>query len=141
MYLATVLRSRPSWRAMAETVRPCRCSSKIIMSSPRLTTVPLPPATGSSIGEKDATLAPRISLGAFRRADKTGECSKPTNAEDLTPAHKAFANQIRRRLPSPGDKWHLDEVCLMIAGQKHWLWRAVDQDGVVLDVLVQRRRD
>src|SRR3954471_1741825 len=35
----------------------------------------------------------------------------------------------------------LDEVCLMIAGQKHWLWRAVDQDGVVLDVLVQRRRD
>jgi putative transposase len=52
-----------------------------------------------------------------------------------------FANQIRRRLPSPGDKWHLDEVCLMIAGQKHWLWRAVDQDGIVLDVLVQSRRD
>src|SRR3954453_16151870 len=52
-----------------------------------------------------------------------------------------FANQIRRRLPSPGDKWHLDEVCLMIRGQKHWLWRAVDQDGVVLDVLVQSRRD
>ena len=48
---------------------------------------------------------------------------------------------VRRRLPCPGDKWHLDEVCLMIAGQKHWLWRAVDQDGVVLDVLVQRRRD
>src|SRR3954465_7047008 len=54
---------------------------------------------------------------------------------------QGFANQIRRRLPSPGDKWHLDEVCLMIAGQKHWLWRAVDQDGFVLDVLVQRRRD
>ena len=54
---------------------------------------------------------------------------------------QAFANQIRRRLPDPGDKWHLDEVCLMIRGTKHWLWRAVDQDGVVLDVLVQRRRD
>src|SRR5881396_1025742 len=54
---------------------------------------------------------------------------------------QAFANQIRRRLPCPGDKWHLDEVCLMIRGTKHWLWRAVDQDGVVLDVLVQRRRD
>ena len=54
---------------------------------------------------------------------------------------QAFANQIRRRLPCPGDKWHLDEVCLMIGGQKHWLWRAVDQDGVVLDVLVQSRRD
>src|SRR5918995_6846863 len=54
---------------------------------------------------------------------------------------QAFANQIRRRLPCTGDKWHLDEVVLKIAGQKHWLWRAVDQDGTVLDVLVQRRRD
>ena len=52
-----------------------------------------------------------------------------------------FANQIRRRLPRGGDKWHLDEVALKIAGVKHWLWRAVDQAGVVLDVLVQRRRD
>jgi hypothetical protein len=51
------------------------------------------------------------------------------------------ANQIRRRLPRLGDKWHLDEVLLKIAGVKHWLWRAVDQAGVVLDVLVQRRRD
>src|SRR3954449_9350107 len=54
---------------------------------------------------------------------------------------QAFANQIRRKLPDPGDKWHLDEVCLMISGKKHWLWRAVDQDGGVLDVLVQSRRD
>src|SRR5918911_4555783 len=52
-----------------------------------------------------------------------------------------FANQIRRRLPGPGDKWHLDEVCLMIRGKKHWLWRAVDQDGFVFDVLVQSQRD
>src|SRR5438105_7191320 len=52
-----------------------------------------------------------------------------------------FANQIRRRLPRVGDKWHLDEVALKIAGVKHWLWRAVDQTGIVLDVLVQRRRD
>src|SRR5215204_2032546 len=54
---------------------------------------------------------------------------------------QAFANQIRHRLPRAGDKWHLDEVEVKIAGQKHWLWRAVDQDGVVLDVLVQSRRD
>src|SRR3954451_23585634 len=51
------------------------------------------------------------------------------------------ANQIRRRLPRAGDKWHLDEVVIKIAGVKHWLWRAVDQDGIVLDVLVQSRRD
>src|SRR4051794_9895925 len=54
---------------------------------------------------------------------------------------QGFANQIRRRLPCPGDKWHLDEVYWMIGGTKHWLWRAVDQDGFVLDVLVQKRRD
>jgi putative transposase len=54
---------------------------------------------------------------------------------------QAFANQIRRRLPRAGDKWHLDEVVITIAGKKHWLWRAVDQDGLVLDVLVQSRRD
>jgi putative transposase len=54
---------------------------------------------------------------------------------------QAFANQIRRRLPGAGDKWHLDEVAITIAGVKHWLWRAVDQTGIVLDVLVQSRRD
>jgi putative transposase len=54
---------------------------------------------------------------------------------------QALANQIRRRLPQAGDKWHLDEVVITIAGKKHWLWRAVDQDGLVLDVLVQSRRD
>lgn len=52
-----------------------------------------------------------------------------------------FAGRIRRRLPCAGDKWHLDEVVIKIAGVKHWLWRAVDQAGMVLDVLVQRRRD
>jgi putative transposase len=54
---------------------------------------------------------------------------------------QAFANRIRRRLPRAGDKWHLDEVAIKIAGVEHWLWRAVDQTGVVLDVLVQSRRD
>jgi putative transposase len=54
---------------------------------------------------------------------------------------QTFANQIRRRLPAPGDKWHLDEVVISIAGRKHWLWRVVDQYGVVLDILVQSRRN
>src|ERR1700730_17348539 len=42
------------------------------------------------------------------------------------------ANQIRYRLPRAGDKWHLDEVVVTIAGVRHWLWRAVDQTGMVL---------
>ena len=54
---------------------------------------------------------------------------------------QSFANQIRRRLPAAGDKWHLDEVVISIAGKKHWLWRAVDQHGAVLDILVQSRRN
>ena len=54
---------------------------------------------------------------------------------------QGFANEIRRRLPRAGDKWHLDEVVVKIAGTTHWLWRAVDQHGIVLDVLVQSRRD
>src|SRR4051794_19187606 len=54
---------------------------------------------------------------------------------------REFANRIRRRAPRRGDKWHLDEVVITIAGTKYWLWRAVDQEGYVLDVLVQSRRD
>src|SRR6266498_1390416 len=42
---------------------------------------------------------------------------------------QTFADGVRRRRPRPGDKWHLDEVQLKISGRKHWLWRAVDQDG------------
>ena len=52
-----------------------------------------------------------------------------------------YANQLRRRRAQPGDKWHLDEVFLKINGQTHYLWRAVDQDGNVLDILVQQRWD
>lgn len=52
-----------------------------------------------------------------------------------------FANDLRRRRPRTGDKWHLDEVFIGINGEIHYLWRAVDQYGNVLDILVQRRRD
>jgi putative transposase len=54
---------------------------------------------------------------------------------------QSYANQLRRRRPRPGDRWHLDEVFLTIRGERHYLWRAVDQDGHILDILVQRRRD
>jgi putative transposase len=52
-----------------------------------------------------------------------------------------YANSLRRRRPRPGDKWHLDEVFIGINGVQHYLWRAVDQDGNVLDSLVQSRRN
>jgi putative transposase len=54
---------------------------------------------------------------------------------------QAYANALRRRRPGPGDKWHLDEVFVSINGERRYLWRAVDQDGNVLDILVQSRRD
>src|ERR1700722_5117338 len=52
-----------------------------------------------------------------------------------------FASRMRRRRPRPGDKWYMDEVFIRIQGVPHYLWRAVDQDGVVLDIFVQPRRD
>ncbi len=52
-----------------------------------------------------------------------------------------YANDLRRRRPQPGDKWYLDEVVLTINGSTAYLWRAVDQHGVVLDILVQSRRN
>ena len=51
------------------------------------------------------------------------------------------ANALRRRRPRPGDTWYRDAVFISINGQQHYLWRAVDQDGTVRDILVQRRRD
>jgi putative transposase len=53
----------------------------------------------------------------------------------------SYARRLKRKAPSRQDIWHLDEVVITIAGQKHWLWRAVDQDGYVLDEIVQSRRD
>ena len=54
---------------------------------------------------------------------------------------QTYANGLRRHRPRPGDKWHLDEVFITINGKRHYLWRAVDQHGAVLDILVTSRRD
>ena len=54
---------------------------------------------------------------------------------------QTYANGLRHKSPRPGDRWHLDEVFLKINGRLHYLWRAVDQDGDVLDILVQTNRD
>src|SRR5215208_5837357 len=47
----------------------------------------------------------------------------------------------RQRRPRPGDRWHLDEMVVRIAGKRMYLWRAVDQEGEILDILIQSRRD
>ena len=52
-----------------------------------------------------------------------------------------YANQLRRKRPYIADKWHLDEVVVTFKGQQYYLWRAVDAEGNVMDVLLQRHRD
>jgi len=52
-----------------------------------------------------------------------------------------YARRLKRRQGRLGDTWFLDEVFVTINGQRQYLWRAVDQDGDVIDILVQPRRD
>ena len=52
-----------------------------------------------------------------------------------------FARQLRHRRPRPSSRWHLDEMAVQIGGNRFWLWRAVDSEGEVLDVLIQPKRD
>src|SRR5256886_15231723 len=52
-----------------------------------------------------------------------------------------FARRLRQVRPRPSDRWHLDEMVVRIAGKRMYLWRAVDHEGEILEVLVQRRRD
>ena len=52
-----------------------------------------------------------------------------------------IARRLRHHRPRPSDRWHLDEMVVRIAGERMYLWRAVDHEGEVLDMLVQRRRD
>ncbi len=52
-----------------------------------------------------------------------------------------YARRLRRRQGRLGDTWFLDEVFVTIHGRRHYLWRAVDQDGDVIDILVHRRRN
>ena len=85
--------------------------------------------------------------GFGRRAEETDQ-SKDWHRASSRPHRQwcakfgqTYANGLRRHRPRPGDTWHLDEVFLTINGQRQYLWRAVDQDGNVLDILVTSRRD
>ena len=52
-----------------------------------------------------------------------------------------IARNLRRVRPTPSDHWHLDEMVIVIRGKRHWLWRVVDNEGEVLEFLVQPRRN
>ena len=54
---------------------------------------------------------------------------------------QAFASNLRRARPAPTGRWHLDEMMVKVGGKRMWLWRAVDDEGEVLDVLLQKRRN
>ena len=62
-------------------------------------------------------------------------------ADRKSPSPRTRSDRSQRFCPVPETSGTLDGVAIKIAGKKHWLWRAVDQDGVVLDILVQGRRD
>ena len=52
-----------------------------------------------------------------------------------------YAAELRKREKRPGRTWHLDEMAVRIGGRPHWLWRAVDEHGQTIDILLQKRRD
>src|SRR6266404_4388262 len=72
----------------------------------------------------------------FARAPRVFERSGSGMAGDAV-----IARRLRRRRPRPSDRWYLDEMLVRIGGERMYLWRAVDHEGEVLDMLVQRRRD
>lgn len=91
-----------------------------------------------------AVLSILLELSRYRRADGPARSEgklRETIRQWCLKFGQTIAAELRRRRPRPGDKWHLDEVYLKINGRTHYLWRAVDQEGVVLDILVQSRRN
>ena len=83
------------------------------------------------------------SLGHFVRRKNTArmDVSYETVRRWVLKFGPLFAEELRRRRPRPTSRWHLDEMAVLIGGRRFWFWRAVDDEGEVLDLLVQRRRD
>src|ERR1700682_6170348 len=74
-------------------------------------------------------------------AERGLEVSYETGRRWVLKFGPGIARKLRRCRPRPSDRWHLDEMVVRIAGKRMYLWRAVDHEGEVLDILVQRRRD
>src|SRR5213082_2834333 len=78
---------------------------------------------------------------SYRDVEELLEVSYETVRRWVLKFGPVIARRLRRRRPRPSDRWHLDEMVVRIAGKRMYLWRAVDHEGEVLDMLVQRRRD
>ena len=74
-------------------------------------------------------------------AERGGRVSYETVRRWVAKFGAYYADELRRRAPRAGRTWHLDEMATRLGGRVHWLWRAVDEHGRTLDVLLQERRD
>jgi putative transposase len=74
-------------------------------------------------------------------ADRSLDVSYETIRRWFLKFGTTIAANLRRTRPTPSDHWHLDEMVIVNRRKRYWLWRAVDNEGEVLDFLVQRRRD
>jgi putative transposase len=72
-------------------------------------------------------------------AERSGRLLRDDQALELK-VGRFFARELRRRRSRPISQWHLDKMAVMISGKQFWLWREVDSEGEVLDMLVRRRR-
>jgi transposase-like protein len=103
--------------------------------------LPPPPLPARDHPARDLALSPLHPELPRRRgtACRTRALTSPTRRSaldaEIRSRHRATAT------PLPGNRWHLDEMVVRIAGRQMYLWRAVDHEGEVLDMLVQRRRD
>jgi putative transposase len=89
-----------------------------------------------------AVLSLCLELSEYRRDD--GEAGRPSDVTFREWCQKfgsVYAARLRKKRVRFGAKWHLDEVFIKMNGVQHYLWRAVDQNGAVIDILVQPRRD
>jgi putative transposase len=96
----------------------------------------------AAVDRRQCAATHRLLLRACRKRPHDGRAADKRQHPRVGPAFgRIFANALERRRPQPGDKWYMDEVFIRIRGEQHYLWRAVDQDGNVLDILVQSRRN
>lgn len=125
--------------------------SSLVRSRERCQTHPLPSCPGRRAIPSRATIAHavrlylRLCLSLRDVEELLAERGVLVSYETIRIWVVKFASQfaalIRRDRPGPRDKWHLDEVVVSNGGERHWLWRAVDAEGEVLDILMQSRRD